>query len=205
MAPVNTNTQFRLGHVARRQGGASLLVALLFLSVLLIFGTYGAQNASIFERVSGNSRDRDIAFNAAESALRDAESYLFTVPNLPVPETSLSGVYSFNDIPSAHLTLTPALQPTGASATNDTTSTTVWADPQAIAFLKAKGFEYGAKTGVVPLAGVTQQPRYILEYLLPVQNRPRTYRITAIGFGRSNGLVVLQTYFTPPQDTALDI
>ena len=184
------------------QGGASLLVALLLLTVLLIFGTYGAQNASIFERVSGNSRDRDIAFNAAESALRDAEAYLFTVPNLPVPESSLSGVYTFNNI--SGLTLTSTLQPAGASATNDTTSTTVWADPAAIAFLKANGFEYGAKTGVSPLAGVTQQPRYILEYLLPVQNRPRTYRITAVGFGRTNGLVVLQSYFTPPQDTALD-
>ena len=187
----------------RRQRGASLLVALLLLAVLLIFGTYGAQNASIFERVSGNSRDRDIAFNAAESALRDAEAYLFSVPNLPVPETSLSGVYTFNNITG--LTLTAALQPAGASATNDTTSTAVWADPAAITFLKSNGFAYGAKTGVAPLAGVTQQPSYILEYLLPVQNRPRTYRITAVGFGRSNGLVVLQSYFTPPQNTALDI
>ncbi len=202
MAMRNQRSQSRRRFASYRkaQRGASLLVALLLLAVLLIFGTYGAQNASLFERISGNSRDRDVAFNAAESAVRDAEAYLFTVPNLPVPESTVSGIYIYDNIDG--LTLTPAVQPTGAL--NDTTSTTMWADPAAINFLKAKGFAYGAQTGVSPLTGVSQQPSYILEYLLPVQNRPRTYRITAVGFGRTNGLVVVQSYFTPPQDTVIE-
>jgi type IV pilus assembly protein PilX len=63
-----------------RQQGVALIVALIFLAVLAILGVTIARNSSMEERMAGNTRDRDLAFQAAESALRDAEDDLKRVP-----------------------------------------------------------------------------------------------------------------------------
>lgn len=58
---------------ARGQGGAVLVIALIFLVILTLLGTIAASVTSLEERMAGNTRDRDLAFEAAEAALRDAE------------------------------------------------------------------------------------------------------------------------------------
>ena len=196
-----TATGWSIGRRSRmRQRGATLLIALLLLVVLLIMAVPGIQNAGLQERVAGNSRDRNLAFNAAESALRDAEGWLFSVPNVPVPESTVTGIYLANQITS--LNPTASRQP--ANAQPDAVSPTLWEDPAAIAFIKSNGLAYGSKTGAAALPDVTIQPRYILEQLPNTPGQPITYRITAAGFGRVGATVVLQSYFTPPQNTVLN-
>ena len=63
--------------LSARQQGVALVVALIFLAVLTILGVAIARNSSMEERMAGNTRDRDLAFQAAEAALRDAEADLF--------------------------------------------------------------------------------------------------------------------------------
>jgi type IV pilus assembly protein PilX len=60
-----------LGRV--RQRGFILPIVLIFLVILTMLGISSMQNATLQERMSSNLRDRNIALQAAELALRDAE------------------------------------------------------------------------------------------------------------------------------------
>ncbi len=61
---------------AAGQRGAALVVSLLILLVLTLIGVSGMQSTVLEERMASNTRERNIAFQAAESALRDAETYI---------------------------------------------------------------------------------------------------------------------------------
>ena len=58
---------------ASRQRGFSLIVSLMMLIVIIILGVSGSQMAINEERGARNDRDRQLAFQAAEAALKDAE------------------------------------------------------------------------------------------------------------------------------------
>jgi len=60
-------------HDRRRQSGAVLVVGLIFLMVLSLLGVTVMQSGILEERMAGNMRDWNVAFQAAEAALRDAE------------------------------------------------------------------------------------------------------------------------------------
>ncbi len=57
----------------RRDAGFSLIVSLMMLVVIIVLGISASQMAINEERGSRNDRDRQIAFQAAEAALKDAE------------------------------------------------------------------------------------------------------------------------------------
>ena len=57
----------------RRQRGAALLTGLIFMVILTLLGITAARMAGLEEKMSGNMRDRSLAMQAAEMALRDAE------------------------------------------------------------------------------------------------------------------------------------
>ena len=59
-----------------RQRGAVLVIALMMLVVLTLLGLASMQNTILEERMAGNYRDRQIAFEAAEAALRTGEQRL---------------------------------------------------------------------------------------------------------------------------------
>ncbi|MGH8403161.1 MAG: pilus assembly PilX family protein, partial [Gammaproteobacteria bacterium] len=58
------------------QGGFVLIVALILLLVLTLLGLAAAQSTSLEERMAGNMRDQNLAFQAAEAGLRAAETCL---------------------------------------------------------------------------------------------------------------------------------
>lgn len=59
-----------------RQQGAVLIVSLVILLILTLLGISSMQTTSMEERMAGNMRDRDLAFHAAEVALREGENAL---------------------------------------------------------------------------------------------------------------------------------
>lgn len=59
---------------SRSQRGAVLVVSLIVLLVLTILAVSMSQTARLQERMTGNMRDADLAFQSAESALRGAET-----------------------------------------------------------------------------------------------------------------------------------
>ena len=56
--------------------GAALFVCLVFLLIMTIVGLAGMQNTSLQEKMAGHLRDSDLAFQAAESALKAGEASL---------------------------------------------------------------------------------------------------------------------------------
>ncbi len=58
----------------QHQSGFVLVVALILLLVLTLLGLAAAQSTSLEERMAGNARNHDMAFQAAEAGLNAAQS-----------------------------------------------------------------------------------------------------------------------------------
>jgi type IV pilus assembly protein PilX len=175
------------------QRGFSLL-AVLMMMVVLAFLALGALNTSVIqERMAGNARDRELALQAAEAALRDAETHI---------EASLTADSSFVTACTNGLCMPASMAASGA------VSTLRW---KTIDWSSAAGKSraYGSATNATALPDVAAQPRYIVE-LLPVlpppagqsanlgsnTTAPQAFRITARGVGqRDTTVVVLQATY----------
>jgi type IV pilus assembly protein PilX len=66
----------RENHPFARERGAVLIVSLVFLLVLTVLGVAALRNTTLEERMAGNLRDANLAFQAAEAALREGEQFL---------------------------------------------------------------------------------------------------------------------------------
>jgi type IV pilus assembly protein PilX len=67
--------------MARGQGGAVLIVSLIFLLLMTLVGVASMQGTTLQERMAGNMRDRDLALQAAEAALRAGEAWIEVASN----------------------------------------------------------------------------------------------------------------------------
>ena len=177
---------------ARKQHGLSLITSLLFMVAALILGVSVMSINVMQERMIGNTKDRELAMQAAEAALRDAE--LDISNNIRVNTAfSISCTLGLCTAPSQRGTPSPLPvqdQP-GFS----------WADA-------AKVRTYGQYTAVEPFPKVAAQPVYVIEKLgnmgVPIGESeldrggagPLAYRITsrAVG-GRADTVVILQSVY----------
>ena len=66
----------QLSHHRAHQRGAILVTSMLLLLVLTIIGVTVMQMSRMQERMAGNTRDLNLAFQAAEGALRGTESFI---------------------------------------------------------------------------------------------------------------------------------
>ena len=64
----------------RRERGAILVTSLLLLLILTVLGITMMKMTNMQERMAGNTRDLNLALQASEAALRDAENQIFTLP-----------------------------------------------------------------------------------------------------------------------------
>lgn len=78
----------------RKQAGVALIVSMLLLVVITLLGITGMRNTTLEEKMAGNVRDTQMAFNAAEAALRNSESLLqvATLPAFVNSDTNGDGV-----------------------------------------------------------------------------------------------------------------
>lgn len=77
----------------KRQQGVALIMALAFLVILTIIGVTALSTTSLQEKMAGNVQDKNAAFQAAESALREAESVVENWPNKPT-FSNTNGLYN---------------------------------------------------------------------------------------------------------------
>jgi type IV pilus assembly protein PilX len=184
-----------------RQSGAALITGLIFLVVLTMIGVTAARMSTLEERMSGNMRDRSIAMQAAELALRDAERDIMglgTNPRVP----AISGISDFVadcDADNTNGTDDDGLCYGGPltwatatwSAANWTTN--IASAPTSVA--------YGDFTGAPDIAGIpaAQQPRYLIEGMKKTVaggGEAFYYRITVRAQGANpNTIVWLQEVF----------
>jgi type IV pilus assembly protein PilX len=72
-----------LGHICHNERGAVLITGMVLLLLLTLFGVAAMQGATLQERMAGNLEQNDLAFQAAEAGLRDAEAWLRAQVVLP--------------------------------------------------------------------------------------------------------------------------
>lgn len=164
------------------QGGMALIVVLVMLVALTLLGLSAVGGNVMQERVVGNTRDANLAFQSAEAALRDAERdvQLNLDPGSPFVPDCIGG-----------LCTAPSTWPTPSSA--PLWKVTDLTDP-------TKTRYYGQFTSAAALPGVSSQPVYVIERLANVQPgageslgiglAPNTsagayYRITVVATGAS--------------------
>jgi len=182
-----------LGMCSRqRQSGAVLVVGLIFLVLLTLIGVTAYNVATQEERMSGNTRDRAVAFEAAERALRDCEEYLGS----PLPPKGSSngsldpGMYKI-DLPSSP----PATLPPDVWQTlNWNTATNVVGNSGTARFVTISGTAGPGKCIVEEVTPVVRQ-RASIRAELPIQ-QDTAFMITARGVGiNPNTQVFLQSYY----------
>ena len=182
------------GRVGQR--GLSLITTLLFMVAALVLGVSVMGVNVMQERMLGNAKDRDLAFQAAEAALRDAE---FDI-GLNITQAS-----AFADTCAAGLCTTPTQRTTVSNLPVHAQAGFSWT------LADGKVRRYGQFTAQPALTGVVSPPVYVIENLGTLGDEvgqggneeavnPRhTYRITARAFGaRPETVVMLQSIFFRP-------
>ena len=177
----------------RSQSGLSLITALLFMVAALILGVSVIGINAMQERMIGNTKDRALAMQAAEAALRDAELDI---------SRNLSSASAFSDDCSLGLCTPPSQRGVPSPLQAHQQAGFSWADA-------AKVRAYTQYTGVEAFPSVAQAPVYVIEKLGAMGVPPgeseldagagaRTaYRITARATGaREDTVVVLQSIYS---------
>ncbi|VAX10058.1 Type IV fimbrial biogenesis protein PilX [hydrothermal vent metagenome] len=79
--------------MADKQQGVALVVSLILLLVMTLLGLSSMQATILEEKMAGNFKNRNMSLQAAESALRAAESNLQVTAVLPAFDGSVLGLY----------------------------------------------------------------------------------------------------------------
>ena len=190
------------------QKGASLIVSLLMLIAVMLLGLSATQIALQSEKASRNDRDRQIAFQAAEAALLDAE---MDIDDSPDPARSRSVIFARDN---TYAFIAGCGQGEGNPFLGLCAQAAEGAPPP---WLTVDLLNHTPSTASVPFGKFTGQtfqvgkgslpaklPRYIIElmaYNAPGESaeqasRSHFYRVTSVGFGmRDTTLVVLQSSY----------
>ncbi|MYN45024.1 pilus assembly protein PilX [Pseudoduganella sp. FT93W] len=162
----------------RTQRGMAVLLSLVLLVIVLLLGTSAAQLSLQGTRSARAARDRDVAFQAAEAAVADAEHDLENGTAVLTPCVQ-----------------TPAWQKVDVSGREDDGACSV-------EYGARTGASFDAADGALPF----KRPRYLIERLVCHQPGDDAaagaaphycYRVTAIGFGpQPDTEVVLQTIYS---------
>ena len=171
----------------------ALFVSLVLLLVLTLLGISAVQTTGLETRMARNDHDALLAFQAAESALREAETRLETLTSTAVfTATGNEGLWSMPQADSA-----PRWQ-----------DDAIWDEGSTIAALPASVAEAGSRE-----IETAAPPRYIIEHVATVErtenayqiddpyslvatDRVEMFRITALGTGGTDrARVMLQTTY----------
>lgn len=168
-----------------RQRGVALVMALVFLLLLTILGVAALNTTSLEEKMANNVKDRNLAFQSAESALAVAENWVYTQIGKPVfPNTSI-GLY------------TPVTSDTVATPNWDSVS---WSGSSVVTYPNTPG-----QTVSGSLGKILTQPKYIIEDMGEIPESggslvttssykgkgTTVLRITARGTGGTDAAVVM--------------
>jgi type IV pilus assembly protein PilX len=177
------------------QRGAVLVVSLLMLLVMTVVGVVGIGTATLEERMAANNRDREVAFQAAEYALRDGERYVQTTT---VDEDDFSDDCTGGLCDSNCGADDVCAKESGYPVVWKDTTLNVWATGT-----RHKIYTYTDNN-------VREKPKYIVEFIgyapspgwdpqtdpEPGPGDPQMFRITALGTGATpDARVMLQSTY----------
>ncbi len=148
----------------RLQTGMSLFPALMFLLVLSVLGVSALNSTVMQEKMVSNTKDANLAFQAAEAGLRDAEADI---------TRNITNTTAFTSACAAGLCTPPSTWPTPSSA--DISKVIDWNNGGLTR-------TYGSQTAMATLPDVAAQPRYVIERLSPPPGLP-TNPGSSVGLG----------------------
>jgi type IV pilus assembly protein PilX len=153
---------------AKHQSGVVLVISLIMLLALTLIGVTSSSVTGLEEKMAANSKDVNLAFQAAEAALRDVESNRLKIkPSFDRTSADASqgtgGVYST-------LTACDGTETTGATQRADTNTPSLRPFESSVDWSGTKVATYD-NTTTKKLVGLYQAPKYIIE---EVSCRPLT-------------------------------
>lgn len=167
-----------------RESGAVLIVGLIMVLLISIISLSAIRSSNLQEAMAGNMRDRNVAFQAAESGLVSGEALIDVVKVLAAPQC----------------------------LGKETCYLRLEQEPkESVIYLDNAGFIAEARQADVELSGVEKAPYFMIEQLMHFQPQDGgaidkslasefsalvPYRITALGTGLGTGSsVMLQTTY----------
>jgi len=188
----------------RKQRGATLVVAIIFMSLVALIGVSIALNTTAEERQTRNFRDRNLAQLGAEAALRDAELYISGSWTWPYASRTLF-VDNFTSTCTDGL-CDSVLAPANG---NPQDSVDFFAKPAAGSGVDDSAIVIGTYTGSPTFSNsLLNPPRYRIEVVGTVLGNvgqptsQKAYRITAQAEGQiATTRVILQEFYLPPNST----
>ena len=167
----------------RQQKGVVLFITLVLLLVLTIIGVSSLQTTSLELRMSRNEHDRLLAFQAAESALRDAELRMKSVTSVSLFNNT-AGLYRVTELGGAQLWRDEAIWRGSNSLTGGALAGTAAAPRYIIEYIGPVVRDENAFQQDDPYAASS------------TIDRVEMFRITALGTGGTvNAQVLLQSTF----------
>jgi type IV pilus assembly protein PilX len=166
--------------IKARQSGVALITGLIFMVVMTIIVIAALRSATLEERMAANARNRQVALQAAEAVLRDAEISITDAAAVAAPFDPFTPSLFKADCTGGYCN-----KPAAGAAPR-------WQDADI-------WDAANSREGTTAIDGVSAPPRYIVEIvntpvLIPGQACPKVlYRITARGLGQDNSTVFVQT------------
>lgn len=173
------------------QRGAVLIVGLVLLLVVTLIGVSALRTTALQERMTGNLRQTNIAFQAAEAGLQAGLAYIAKQTVAPVPQKSADSKV-WPACPSAAAD-SPSSE---AACTQRDTVITDWLSRR---LASDQGVAYSAFSAT-PIPDVAGQPRiFITERVLRPPETTEAlqgggtyyYTVTAIGFGQTDNATAI--------------
>ncbi|RUQ89034.1 pilus assembly PilX family protein [Legionella septentrionalis] len=162
----------------KKQSGATLAITLILLFLVTLLGITAMQVTHMQEKMSANLQDKELSFNAAESALAAGEAWILGLTRQPSVQTTCS--------------LFPCVQ--------ENYQDIIFKD-QSVSWWQENSAAYAS-----PLDNIATPPRYFIEFLQFVPDSPTVgsssakstgtfyYQITTRGTGASdNSVSILQS------------
>lgn len=176
--------------LSRKESGAMLYTGLIFLLALSMIVLSALRSGTMEERMAANARNKQVALQAAEAVLRDAEKTQFTDVDFiskfdSLPIVAGTGIYG------------PPAVGTERWKTVDWTSST-----DTLTFTPPTTTLGEDPPMVIALGGVASEPRYIVEIITP-PTRPNSTvpcsrgvaNVTARGVGQDASITFVQATY----------
>lgn len=192
---------------SRSNKGSVLIVSLVFLLLLTIVGVSAMNMTNLEEKMTGNFRDHDLAFQTAETALLDAEEFVEATFDIDraLTDPACSGTNCYSSSCNGGLCFhgefenssTP-VSSCDAGTAKEWEDSAIWADSS-----KTRSID-------TQVTGTVENARYIIEFRCFVPRDPTnadpdpaifaqwtpSFRITAVASGAStDAQVMLQSIY----------
>ena len=171
-------------HSKKQQHGIALFIVLIFMVLLAMIGLAMVQDGVMQEKMTSNTRNREVAFEAAEIALHHADENIDTIT-----------ASTFNGSNGLYLITYKAPGETGydqyiQDIKNDAA---VWKNPAR--WTNCIRLSNGT------VSGVAEQPCYRVDKIVTANGTQISYRITARAVGaETNAVVILQAMYKSPEE-----